>query len=882
MIFSPLPGNRGLFLARISRFSLRSHSRSSLRLSLLFSLLVGTDAAAQSGQQKPVFQSWPPRPVLARTAAPEGVTQTFPASIQAKTNAAGQWKLRFSLNPSDLPRPQFGGRAEIDPAPDFDRVFLAGSFNGWDQQAQPLQQLKNGIWTTQISLADGKHLYKFVIDGEDWISDPRNDQIENDGHGGSNSVLRLGRRANLRTSQAAVGDSAIEVGALTHIQNDPYYLQTVGDQLLIRFQCLAHDVERVELKMRGRASVPMKHVRRDEVHDLFEVQVAAPSQKTPYAFLLHDGALSGRAPQIYSSNPGTMTGLKTPQWAKDAIWYQIMPDRFRNGDAANNPEFVRPWTSDWYASSDFEGRDGQTFWQWYVYQRLYGGDLRGLQQKLGYLKDLGVNALYLNPIFESPSHHKYNATDFRHVDSHLGVRSGQGVRGGKNGKGGQGVRNGKNGQGGQPTGEDLLRPSTWQWSDSDKVFLDFLRTAKSMGFKVILDGVFNHVGVAHPAFQDVMKNGPSSPYADWFDITSWEPFEYQGWAGFGELPVFKKSADGFASDAVKQHIFDVTRRWMDPNGDGDPSDGIDGWRLDVPNEVPMPFWVEWRELVKSINPDAYISGEIWQRAEQWLDGRHFDAVMNYPFAEAAVAWIGHQRDKISASEIDRRLAELRLAYPAEATYALMNLLDSHDTDRLVSMMLNPDRAYDQENREQDPGSRYNNAKPGEFEYRKARLAALLQMTYVGAPMIYYGDEVGMWGPDDPSNRKPMLWQDLMPYAQPEQNFVMTDQLEFYRQAIQLRREHSALRTGSFRTLLTDDDADLWVFERANATEIVRVALNASLVSIEFDLADLSKWADPIDPSEDSGPNDAEPWQQIWGEGNRVGALDGAVWVKKLR
>ena len=166
--------------------------------------------------------------------------------------------------------------------------------------------------------------------------------------------------------------------------------------------------------------------------------------------------------------------------------------------------------------------------------------------------------------------------------------------------------------------------------------------------------------------------------------------------------------------------------------------------------------------MKSINPDAYITGEIWNRAEEWLDGRTFDAVMNYQFAEPALAWIGNKDQRIPPSEVDRQLTNLRNAYPAEATFVLQNLADSHDTDRLVSKIFNPDRPYDSQNREQDDPT-YVGDKPDEASYRKARLIAFLQMTYVGAPMVYYGDEVGMWGSDDPNNRKPMLWKDLEPY-----------------------------------------------------------------------------------------------------------------------
>ena len=310
-------------------------------------------------------------------------------------------------------------------------------------------------------------------------------------------------------------------------------------------------------------------------------------------------------------------------------------------------------------------------------------------------------------------------------------------------------------------------------------------------------------------------------------MSRWEPVTYAGWAGHDSLPVFRKSEDGLASRGATKHIFDVTRRWMDPDGDGDPGDGIDGWRLDVPNEIAAPFWVEWRAVVKAANPDVYITGEIWDNAAAWLDGEHFDAVMNYQFAHAAVAWIFDKEVKTTASETDRRLAKLRMSYPPAATYVLQNLIASHDTDRVASMALNSDREYDRDNRNQDDNPAYNNDKPGPVEYARMRLITLLQMTYVGAPMIYYGDEVGMWGADDPTCRKPMLWKDLEPYAKPDENHVMEHHLAWFQKVIALRNGHPALRTGAFQTLLVDDAADVWAFARYDDDEQLIVALNAS-------------------------------------------------------
>ncbi len=765
--------------------------RTCLRWATTFFVLAGLLSAAGFAGD------WPPAPPLVIPAGEQ--IEKLPDSISAAAGRNGMWAIVFSYKPDA--RPQRG-------------VSLAGAFNSWNNQSTPMTDADgDGTWTVQIPLGPGEYEYKFVVDGDRWFQDPLNPESAPDNHGGSNSVLRIGKLAALTRSSAAVGDGQIDAVALLHQPNVPMFWQRLDEQrVLVRYRTLAHDIAGVSLAVRDGPTVELHLENEGPLFAFWETTASLPLRQTDgvqhleYTFILDDKAGKVSDPHTFRKEIGQESIFQTPAWARDAVWYQIMVDRFRNGSTANDPEKTVPWTHEWFSPADFEGADGQTFYKYSVFFRLYGGDLQGVEQELGYLKALGVNALYFNPIFKAPTHHKYDADNYLHVDDHFGVKGDYEAA---------------------VSVEDLNDPSTWTWTPSDQVFLAFLKKAKSMGFRVIIDGVFNHVGVRHPAFQDVLKNGKNSKYADWFDVISWEPFTYNGWAGVKDLPVFKKSPDGLASEAAKQHIFNLTKRWMDPDGDGDPSDGIDGWRLDVPNEIPAPFWVEWRALVKSVNPDAYIVGEIWDRADLWLDGRHFDAVMNYQFARNAIAWVGNKKRKLKASQLDGRLAELRLAYPAAATYVQQNLVDSHDTDRLASMMLNPDREYDAENRVQDNGPDYSNARPGPQQYARARLVVLLQMTYVGAPMIYYGDEVGMWGADDPTCRKPMLWEDLQPYEKPQENFVMKDQLAFYRDVIALRNANPALRTGYFRTLLTDDAADVWAFERADGKQRLIVLLNAS-------------------------------------------------------
>ncbi len=543
-------------------------------------------------------------------------------------------------------------------------------------------------------------------------------------------------------------------------------------------------------------------------------------------------------------------GFATPEWAKHAVWYQIMVDRFRRGAGAPPRAHVRDWRQAWDEPSPWEAADPRDPYRGWIWERQLGGDLAGLREAFPYLRELGVNALYLLPVFQAESPHKYNATNYLHIDERYGTGAPYAAN---------------------EAVEDLLDPSTWRFDANDRLFLEVLRDAKRAGFRVILDGVFNHVGTAHPAFRDVREKGPASRYADWFEIESWEPFRYRGWFGHGSLPQFAKDEEhGLASASLRQHVFDVTRRWMDPDGDGDPSDGIDGWRLDVPNEVPIAFWQEWRRLVKSINPEAYITGEIWTPAQPWLQGDAFDAVMNYEFATPVVAWVFDRRLRIRAREFDRRLHEVRDRHPSESTYVMQNLLDSHDTDRAVSMARNPDRVYNKLNRVQDTPE-YVGAKPGPEEYRRLRLAALIQMTYVGAPMIWYGTEVGMWGANDPHNRRPMLWPELEPYGDAPDNAIMPDLLAWYRRVIALRNAHPALRIGSFRTVFVDDVLDVWAFVRESQGEellvVTSMAERAQRVPLPIELG--GGWT-PVFGEEPAGMVDRFPDVV-------VGPITGRVW-----
>ncbi|RIK82203.1 MAG: alpha-amylase [Planctomycetota bacterium] len=535
-----------------------------------------------------------------------------------------------------------------------------------------------------------------------------------------------------------------------------------------------------------------------------------------------------------------------PEWVVDAVFYQIFPERFRNGDPSNDPthaslEFpdvipmtwtITPWTSDFYARADWEQQSGDSFYKNGVFNRRYGGDLQGVIDKLDYLAELGVTALYFNPVFYGRSLHKYDGASMHHIDPYFGP---------------------------DPAGdlklmaEESSDPKSWHWTAADKQFLKLLEEAKRRGLRVVIDGVFNHTGRDFFAFDHLRDHQQQSPYGEWYIVQHYDnpatpanEFRYKGWWGIDTLPEFANNAAGDdLHEGPRQYVMDITARWMDPNGDGDPSDGIDGWRLDVAEEVPLNFWKAWNARVRELNPQAYTVAEIWNDARTYLVGGGFSATMNYhAFAYPAKGFLMDGR--LSAHDFGRELLLRRQKYPPAMQFALQNLVDSHDTDRLASMLVNHPGAEPYRNADrfdydesglvsprQDPS--YAVRKPGAEERRLQRMVVLLQMTYLGAPMVYYGDEAGMWGGDDPCCRKPMVWSDLDyapeagdPLGRPrpaDEVAVDEELLSFYRRAIELRRKHDVLRRGSCTTAANDDDAKFFAFQRALQGRRLLVAFN---------------------------------------------------------
>ena len=445
---------------------------------------------------------------------------------------------------------------------------------------------------------------------------------------------------------------------------------------------------------------------------------------------------------MYLNDEGTSQGamqIHTPDWVKHAVFYQIFPDRFAKSQQPHKRLLE---------SASWEAWDEMPTLQGYK-----GGDLWGVIEQLDYLQDLGINAIYFTPIFQSASNHRYHTHDYYQVDPMLG---------------------------------------------GNTAFQDLLDACHQRDIKVVLDGVFNHASRGFFFFHDILENGPYSPWVDWFRIEAWplcpydgdRPANYASWGGNRALPAFNHD-----NPEVREYIMEIAEYWI--------KFGIDGWRLDVPNEILTPgFWQEFRQRVKALNPEAYIVGEIWEDARQWLDGTQFDGVMNYLFTGPTIAFTAGDRVDIEqvqdrsyypypplfATEYAAKMQELLQLYPWEIQLTQLNLLASHDTARLISI--------------------------AQGDRPSVELATLLLLTFPGAPSIYYGDEVGLPGKIDPDSRRGF------PLAAKWEQAI----LQCHRQLVKLRHTYPALRTGNYQVLYAA--AEVYIFSRSLETESLVIAVNA--------------------------------------------------------
>ncbi|MBD2256705.1 glycoside hydrolase family 13 protein [Pseudanabaena sp. FACHB-2040] len=448
--------------------------------------------------------------------------------------------------------------------------------------------------------------------------------------------------------------------------------------------------------------------------------------------------------------------IQTPDWVKHAVFYQIFPDRFaRTHRQVDDPAMAVP-LEDWDAPPTPFGYKGGNLW--------------GVIDRLDYLQDLGVNAIYFTPIFQSASNHRYHTHDYYRVDPLLG---------------------------------------------GDTAFYELLKAAHQRQIRVVLDGVFNHSSRGFFYFNDVLENGPHSPWLDWFRVEGWplsaydgsQAANYIGWVGNRALPSFNHD-----NPNVREYIMRVAEYWI--------KQGIDGWRLDVPFEVKTEgFWQEFRTRVKAINPEAYIVGEVWRDASFWLDGTQFDGVMNYLFTGPTIAFTAKDRvllplveephyfpyPALDAAGYAAKIQALLELYDWQIQQTQLNILSSHDTARILGV--------------------------ADGDEASMALAVLLQMTFPGAPSVYYGDEVGLAGGLDPDSRRVF----------PAEEKWNQDLLKLHRELIALRHAHPALRVGTYDCVLAE--GDVYTHTRTSPEESILVAVNTgdSAAEAKVEIAGSDAW-----------------------------------------
>lgn len=559
-----------------------------------------------------------------------------------------------------------------------------------------------------------------------------------------------------------------------------------------------------------------------------------------------------------SPTPAPTAFEDAPSWTKDAIWYQIFVERFRNGDPSNDPRpmdmigaypgfipdnwSITPWGHDWYAREEWQ-KDLQVDGFYPATQaRRFGGDLQGVLDQIDYIASLGVNAIYFNPLNDAPSLHKYDARTYRHIDRNFGPSPDRDIE--------------------IIASENPADPGTWQWTTADSLFWQVVTACKERGMRVILDYSWNHTGTEFFALKDIQEKGDDSPYRDWFHILSLDnpatpenEFEFEGWAGTKTLAVVNKAITpeedeempfegNLASPSLKEHIYAVSRRWLDPNGDGDPSDGIDGFRLDVAGEVPQGFWRDYRRAVREINPAAYLVGEIWWQTwpdsfmnpRPFLAGDQFDAIMNYRWYRLARGFFAQAAPVLTPSEFVAGIERINQDIASDKLQAMMNVSASHDTPRLSTSLFNKNLNKYKAKPNDDPN--YKIHKPDAKTLKEQKLLLLNQFTFIGAPQIWNGDELGMWGADDPDCRKPMWWDDIT-YTTETAHYIEGKErphdeikinqelLAYYKSLTALRKAHPALRNGALHFILADDNAMTLAYQRTNEQEELIVAFNRS-------------------------------------------------------
>ena len=530
----------------------------------------------------------------------------------------------------------------------------------------------------------------------------------------------------------------MNTAAFLHRPTEEFVYPVNAKRLLFRFQGAKGDLKTCALIFWRRGENPsdrrraeMECALRDRDHDYFSARVSFPDTACyiRYCFELDDGGqvawygaqgVQNKFPDdtffeyLY---PNPADGHAAPDWFSRQIYYQIFPERFRNGNPALTPAGAVPWGS---APTR---------------ENYMGGDLKGILDGLDYLSEFGITCIYLTPVFHGSSNHKYDTVDYFSVDPQFGT-------------------------------ENDLRI--------------LAESCHRKGIRIILDGVFNHCGYYFPAFQDLLKNGARSRYRDWFfahDLplkTDPPNYECVGW--YQWMPKLN-----LANAKTCDYFIGVGKYWI-------KHCHIDGWRLDVADEIEGRFWERFSREVKQDFPDTILIGETWGDAGRLVTGNRLDGAMNYLFKNAVTAWAA--TGTVSTREFDHRVNKMLALYPEEVRLRMYNLLDSHDTPRFL----------------------YECAG----DKRRLRVAAALMMTFPGCPAVFYGDEIGLTGANDPDCRRAMLWD------RDRQDRAL---LEWYRKLIRIRKRLPALVLGSYRANFCGEGLGPYGFIRSLGPENVYVVLN---------------------------------------------------------
>lgn len=534
----------------------------------------------------------------------------------------------------------------------------------------------------------------------------------------------------------------MNISAISHRPTEEYVSVKQTNRIVMRIKTARGDIHTCKMyywkrdsdKYKNRQSIIMQCVTRDDANDYFEGEICL-SQTVYYlkyyfelvdtdgnTYWYHALGVSNKEPDdryfdFLYANAGDIRN--SPDWAKKCVYYQIFPERFRNGNPLNDPPNTVPWDS----------RPTR--------ENYMGGDLQGIIEKLDYLSDLGINILYLTPIFQASFNHKYATIDYFAVDKQFG------------------------------TLDDLKK---------------LVQMCHAKGIRVLLDGVFNHCGFYFEPFQDVLKKGNDSEYKDWFLIESFpistEPLNY---ACVGDCKWMPKL--NMANPEVQDYFIEVGKYWI-------REANIDGWRIDVADEIESRFLERFSYELKREFKDILLIGETWGDGGKLLQGNRLDSVMNYLFKDAVTDWIA--RGCIGVSEFDHQLNRMLSIYPFGLAKFMYNLLDSHDTPRFL-FECGGDKSL-------------------------LRLAVGLQFTFVGCPVVYYGDEIGLTGDNDPDCRRPMPW---------DRNEWDNELLSWYRMLIEIRKNYPVFVEGDYRTIICNDAQQVFGFTRFNEEAEAYIVINRS-------------------------------------------------------